>query len=82
MLFNSLLVVPWQSKLPLSKMSGLSSLFYIVVDVIYRSFAYRQFMGKKGTGPLFKALGVSLFTLLIWVVGTGILLQWYIVKGF
>jgi len=79
MLFNSLLVVPWQTRFPASRFFPL---FYVVVDVIYRSFAYRQFMGKRGAGAFFKALGVSLFTLLIWFLTSWILLQWYIVKGF
>ena len=82
MLVNSLLVVPWQSKLSLSKMNWLFSLAYVVVDIIYRSFAYRQFMGKKGAGPFFKAMGISVFTLLLWVIGSYILLQAYIMTGF
>jgi hypothetical protein len=78
MLFNSLLIVPWQNKTSLST----GWIFFLVTDIIYRSLAYRQFMGKKGIGPLLKALGVSVFALFVWFVISYFLLQQYIMTGF
>jgi hypothetical protein len=78
MLFNGLLIVPWQS---MATFTG-SWIFYVLTDVIYRSFAYRQFMNKKGIGPLLKAFGVSLTALLVWAVISYFVLQTYIMTGF
>ena len=78
MLFNSLLIVPWQSKTSFAQ----SGIFFLITDIVYRSFAYRQFMGKKGIGPLLKAVGVSLFTVIIWFAISGLLVQTYLTTGF
>ncbi len=78
MLFNSLLIVPWQSKVDFAQ----TGVFFVLTDIIYRSFAYRQFMGKPGIGPLLKAIGVSLFTLCFWFLLSWLVLQQYILTGF
>jgi hypothetical protein len=78
MLFNALLIVPWQSKVTFSG----SWIFFLLTDIIYRSFAYRQFMGKKGFGPLLKAFGVSLTAMFVWLLLSLFLVQAYILTGF
>ena len=78
MLFNSLLLIPWQSKIAFTQ----TGVFVVLIDIIYRSFAYRQFMGKAGIGPLLKAIGVSLFALVFWFAISWLLLQQYILTGF
>ncbi|MBO9203628.1 MULTISPECIES: DUF3667 domain-containing protein [Niastella] len=78
MLFNTLLIVPWQSKINVS----VSWIFFLIPDVIYRSFAYRQFMGRRGIGPLLKAMGVMLVAVFVWLVISNFLIQLYIITGF
>ena len=78
MLFNALLIVPWATKTAFS----FGWIFFLLTDVIYRSFAYRQFMEKKGFAPLLKAVGVSLTALLVWMLLSWFLLQQYIMTGF
>jgi hypothetical protein len=82
MLCYALLLVPWQSRLTLSGLGWTFMIIYFTFEMLYRSFAYYHFIGKKGAGPYFKALGVSLLVIIIWVGGSYLLLDRYIRTGF
>lgn len=82
MLFYSLLIIPWQSSITWSPLSWFLVTAFFLLEIIYKSIAYYQFINKKGAGPYFKALGVSIVTVLIWVGGSFLLIRHYISGGF
>lgn len=82
MLCYSLLLVPWQSRLTITKASWMVMLVYFTFEMLYRSFAYYHFIGKKGFRHYMKALGVSLLVLVFWVGGSYLLIDKYIRGGF
>jgi hypothetical protein len=82
MLCYSLLLVPWQSKLTTSGLSWMFMIVYFTFEMLYRSFAYYHFIGKKGFWAYLKALSVSLLIVLIWVGGCYLLIDQYIKTGF
>lgn len=82
MLCYSLLVVPWESTFSTSKMPWIILLIYFVFETLYRSMAYYHFIGKKGFWQAMKAIGVSLVAMLVWVAGSLLLVNKYIMTGF
>jgi hypothetical protein len=82
MLCYALLVVPWQKLLAIDSTGWMFLYAFVIFQVVYGTVAYYQFINKKGAAPFFKALGVSLFTILLWVVSSSLLLTHYIAKGF
>jgi hypothetical protein len=82
MLCYSLLLVPWQKKLTMSGISWMVMLVYFTFEITYRSFAYYHFIGRKGVGAYFKALGVSMLIVIVWAGGCYLLIDRYIRTGF
>jgi hypothetical protein len=82
MLCYALLLVPWQSRITTSGTSWLFMGVYFTFEMLYRSFAYYHFIGKKGVGAYFKALGISLLAVILWVGGCFLLINHYIWNGF
>jgi hypothetical protein len=78
----ALLVVPWQKQLSLSISSGILLLLVIAFQVLYISFAYYQFINKKGAAQFLKAMVITFFMLLLWSASISLLLNRYIVTGF
>lgn len=82
MLFFSLLLVPWQKPLLSTGSPWLYMSILFSFEVIYRSIAYYRFIDKKGVWPFLKALGVAIVTVVVWVGGSFVLVQHYIMTGF
>jgi hypothetical protein len=82
MLCYALLLVPWQSKLTMSGISWLFMIIYFLFEILYRSFAYYHFIGKKGVGAWFKAFAVSVLVVIIWVGSCYLIIYQYIRGGF
>lgn len=82
MLFYAVLFVP------LLSIAGAGLPMYILLtvfflfDVIYRATAYYQFAGKRGAKYRWKAYGVSLLAMLIWISITYFGIRYYITYGF
>lgn len=82
MLFYALVVVPVQ------RLSTNYNIFmgalgaFFLLEIVYRSIAYYQFMGKKGGLYIFKAAGVSILASAIWIAISYGLIRYYIWNGF
>jgi hypothetical protein len=82
MLFYALVVVPIQ-RLSSSYEVFMGALgIFFLLEISYRSFAYYQFMGKKGGLYIFKAIGVSILASAIWIAISYGLIRYYIWNGF
>ena len=82
MLFYALLVVPLQ-RISASYNVFMAALgLFFLVEIAYRSFAYYQFIGKKGGLYIFKAIGVSILASAIWITLSYSLIRYYIWNGF
>lgn len=82
MLCYSLLVVPWLGKLASSRVSWVILFTYFSFEMTYRALAYYSFIGKRGFGQVMKAIGVSLLAMVVWVGGSFLLIDQYILNGF
>jgi hypothetical protein len=78
----ALLVVPWQKQLSLSTTSWIMLVIVFVTHVLYMSFAYYQFINKKGAGQFFKAMVIIFSILFVWSGIISWLLSRYILTGF
>jgi hypothetical protein len=82
MLFYAFLVVPLQRlSSSYNLFMGALGLFFLV-EIVYRSFAYYQFMGKKGGLYIFKAISVSILASACWIALSYGLIWYYIRNGF
>lgn len=82
MLCYSLLIVPWLGKLATSRSSWGILFIYFTFEMVYRGLAYCHFIGKRDFWHVLKAIGVSLLTVIIWVLGCFVLIDRYIMTGF
>lgn len=80
MLVYSLLIVPLQHFFPNLSMYFLAVFF--AFEIIYRGFAYYQFINEKSTKGIVKAFTISFLTTAIWVLITYNLIAIYITTGF
>ena len=80
MLFYALLVVPLNHFAPKLNFVVLGCFF--LFEIIYRGFAYQQFMNKNGAWPTIKAYGTSFLLTVLWVGATMLIVFTYIRTGF
>jgi hypothetical protein len=82
MVFYALVVVPFNALVHSSTLAlGMLGAFFLF-ELIYRGWAYYQFIGKKGMRAWWKAMGVTFFTVVLWVSGTMYIISTYIRTGF
>ena len=77
LLFYALIFIPLKFWLGDLVMIG-----FFVFEGIYRGIGYYQFIGRKGTWPLTKALLISFFLGGLWIAGTTFVIAVYIRTGF
>jgi hypothetical protein len=80
MLFYALILVPLRYVFEQQYIYFLGIFF--AVEITYRGIAYYQFMGRKGKGPLFKAIGISLLASAVWFTISFSMIWYYIRNGF
>lgn len=65
-----------------TKSSYYSLMIFILFQIVYFSIYYYHFMNKKTRSSLFKAIGVSAFSVVFWTALTSFLMGMYISTGF
>jgi len=80
MIIYALLIVPLQNLLP--KYSTYFIAAFFAFEIIYRGFAYYQFINKRGVWNIVKAYGVSFLITAVWVLITYSLISKYVRTGF
>lgn len=65
-----------------AKGSYYSLMIFILLQIVYFSVYYYHFMNKKTRSSLFKAIGVSAFSVIFWTALTSFLIGMYISTGF
>ncbi|RZJ68531.1 MAG: DUF3667 domain-containing protein [Flavobacterium sp.] len=72
--------------IPIAYLLGISRLYMVAVlmflQLFYGATFYVGFLGKSGAANYFKAFGVSLVSLLVWIVGSSFTVRLYITNGF
>ncbi len=80
MLVYALLIVPLRHFFPAMNLY-LIAIFFLI-EIIYRGYAYYEFINLKGRWNFVKAYGISLFISALWLTITYSLIVRYISKGF
>jgi Protein of unknown function (DUF3667) len=81
MLWYALVFFPLQSILP-DKLSIVVLGLFFLFEILFRGYAYFQFINKKGAGAVIKAYGASVLLTVIWSGLTGFLIFYYVRCGF
>jgi hypothetical protein len=67
---------------PLTSVAGRNVLFvFFGLQIVYNSIYYYNFINKRSSIALFKAIAVSFLTIAFWSFLTGSLIRWYITNG-